>query len=65
MSYCFDEFVGDMIVDPDAANAQTEHTQRVLVIVGQRAVADCAKKRRGKKRRANYIKISLLHALEK
>ena len=38
-----DELVADMVVDPDAARAQSEHAQRVLVIVGQRAVADCVK----------------------
>ena len=46
MFYCLDECVADMVVDPDAAHAKSEHTQRVLVIVGQRAVADCAKERR-------------------
>lgn len=44
MFYCLDELVGDMIVDSDAANAKSKHTQRVLVIVGQRAMADCGKR---------------------
>lgn len=43
MFYRLDELVADMVVDPDAARAKSEHAQRVLVIVGQRAVADCAK----------------------
>lgn len=41
MFYCLDKLVADMVVDPDAAHAKSEHTQRVLVIVGQRAVTDC------------------------
>lgn len=49
MFYCLDELVADMVVDPDAAHAKSEHTQRVLVIVGQRAMADCAKERRNKR----------------
>lgn len=36
-----DELVGDMVVDPDAAHAKSENPQRVLVVVGQRALADC------------------------
>lgn len=40
MFCCFDELVGHMVVDPDAAHTESEHTQGVLVIVGQRAVAD-------------------------
>lgn len=43
MFHCLDNLVADMMVDPDAARAQSEHAQRVLVIVGQRAVADCTK----------------------
>lgn len=35
------ELVGDVVVDPDAAHAQRENSQRVLVVVGQRASADC------------------------
>ncbi|KAF3850810.1 hypothetical protein F7725_012582 [Dissostichus mawsoni] len=31
MFCCLDEFVADMVVDPDAAHAKSEHTQRVLV----------------------------------
>lgn len=36
-----DELVGDMVVDPDIAHTERQHSQRVLVVVGQRAVADC------------------------
>lgn len=36
-----DELVGDMVVDPGAAHAKSEHSQRVLVVVGQRTMADC------------------------
>lgn len=43
---CFDELVADVVVDPDAAHAQRQHTQAVLVIVGQRAMADCEKERK-------------------
>lgn len=42
--YGLDELVADMVVDPDAAHAQRQYTQGVLVIVGQRALADCADK---------------------
>lgn len=35
------ELAGDMVVDPDAAHAKCENSQRVLVVVGQRARADC------------------------
>lgn len=35
------ELVGDVAVDPDAAHAKCENSQRVLVVVGQRARADC------------------------
>lgn len=44
LTFCrFDELVGDMAVDSDAAHAKSKHAQRVLVIVGQRAMADCTK----------------------
>lgn len=43
MFYCLDELVADMVVDPDATRAKSEHAQRVLVIVGQRTLADCTK----------------------
>lgn len=48
MFYCLDELVADMVVDPDAANAKSKHTQRVLVIVGQRTVVTCEKEKRNK-----------------
>lgn len=48
MFCCFDELVGHMVVDPDAAHTESEHTQGVLVIVGQRAVADWMQERRSK-----------------
>lgn len=41
---CFDELVADMVVDPYATHTESKHTQAVLVIVGQRAVADCKTK---------------------
>lgn len=44
--YGLDKLVADMVVYPDATHTQSEHTQRVLVIVGQRALADCIKGRR-------------------
>lgn len=44
MFHCFNELVGDMVVDPDAVHTKGEHTQTVLVIIGQRAMADCVKK---------------------
>lgn len=37
-----DELVGDVVVDPDIAHTKGQHSQRVLVVVGQRAMADCA-----------------------
>lgn len=43
MFCCLDELVADMVVDPDATRAKSEHAQRVLVIVGQRTLADCTK----------------------
>lgn len=43
MFRCLDEPVADMVVDPDAAHAESEHAKRVLVIVGQRALADCVR----------------------
>lgn len=43
-----DELVADMVVDPDATRTQSEHSQRVLVIVSQRALADCTKRRKDK-----------------
>lgn len=43
--HCLDEFVGDMVVDPDAACAKSKHTERVLVIVGQRPVVYCIEER--------------------
>lgn len=46
--YCLDELVADMVVDPDAAHAKSQHTKRVLVVVGQWAVADCPKEIRNK-----------------
>lgn len=42
---CLDEFVADMVVDPDATCAKSEHSQGVLVIVSQRALADWIKER--------------------
>lgn len=36
------ELAGDVVVDPDAAHAKRENSQRVLVVVGQRARADCS-----------------------
>lgn len=41
MFYCLNELVADMVVDPDVADAKSQNTQWVLVIVGRRAVADC------------------------
>lgn len=46
--YSLDELVADMVVDPEAARAKGKHSQRVLVIVGQRALADCTKESRDK-----------------
>lgn len=46
--YCLDELVADMVVDPDAGNTKSKYTQRVLVIVGRRAVVICEKEKRNK-----------------
>lgn len=46
MFYCLDELVADMVVDPDATNTKSKHTQRVLVVVGQRALAHCENQKR-------------------
>lgn len=51
----FDELVGDMAVDSDATHTKSEHAQRVLVIVGQRAMADCIKGERNN-RKLNSIR---------
>lgn len=40
---CYDELVADVGVDPDVAHAQRQHTQAVLVVVGQRTTTDCEK----------------------
>lgn len=64
MFYSLDEFVADMAVNSDATHAQSEHTQRVLVIVGQRAVADCEKEKVKLKKTKRYehdFKESFLH----
>lgn len=45
--YCPDELVADMVVDPDVTHTKSKHSQRVLVIVGQSAVAGCAKGGKG------------------
>lgn len=51
LTFCrFDELVGDMAVDSDAVHAKSKHAQRVLVIVGQRAMADCTKGERNNRK---------------
>lgn len=54
---CLDELVADMVVDPDATHTQSEHTQRVLVIVGQRPVGDCKREWRTKKKKKKETKL--------
>lgn len=35
----------DVAVDSDAAHTQSQHTQAVLVVVGQRATGDCEERK--------------------
>lgn len=55
------ELVGDVVVDPDAAHAKRENSQRVLVVVGQRASADCTEAEGGKplQHMQNHLKSTL------
>lgn len=39
MFYRLYELVADVVVDPDVTHAKSQHTQRVLVIIGQGAVS--------------------------
>lgn len=55
MFYSLDELVADMAVDPDTTRTQGEHSQRVLVIVSQRALADCTKKKESSTVKYKYI----------
>ncbi len=57
LMFCgLDELVADMVVHPDATHAKSEHAQRVLVIVGQRALADCVRRAENKR---NQIKFNM------
>lgn len=51
---CVDELVAHMVIDSDATCAKSKDAQRVLVIVGQRAVAVCTKGEK-KKKKLHYI----------
>lgn len=45
MLYNPDELVADVSVDSNSTHTQCQHTQRILVVVSQRTLADCSRER--------------------